>query len=51
MRAGFQAHLTKPYQIGQLVAIINRLVPAPGSADVALGKPAARTSDTARQGA
>jgi signal transduction histidine kinase/DNA-binding NarL/FixJ family response regulator len=28
LQAGFHAHLTKPYQIGQLVAILNQLHPA-----------------------
>jgi CheY-like chemotaxis protein len=28
LRAGFQAHVTKPYQVGQLVAVLNQVLAA-----------------------
>jgi PAS domain S-box-containing protein len=31
LQAGFQAHLVKPYQVGQLVAILNQLHASPGA--------------------
>jgi PAS domain S-box-containing protein len=47
MQAGFQAHLIKPYQIGQLVTVINQLLAPPDDGDQTPDLPNARASDTA----
>jgi len=38
--AGYQAHIVKPYQVGQLVAMVNELLNAPREADRAVRSPA-----------
>jgi len=38
--AGYQAHIAKPYQVGQLVAMVNELLNAPREADRAVRSPA-----------
>jgi PAS domain S-box-containing protein len=42
LQSGFQAHLTKPYQVGQLIAILRQLQAAQASANGGGGGPAPR---------